>query len=77
MKLKPKITTTNRFFEISDPRIHLELIIHLTDEQLYQLCQANRDVRFERTAAGKLIVMPPIRGETGDRNAKITFQLRA
>ena len=57
--------------------LNLEVIIHLTDEQFYQLCQTNRDLKFERTAAGELIVMPPTGGETGDRNAEITFQLRA
>ncbi len=57
--------------------LKLNPIIHLTDEQFYQLCQANRDVRFERTAAAELIVMSPTGGETGDRNAEIAFQLRA
>ncbi|MDJ0902329.1 MAG: hypothetical protein QNJ55_26350 [Xenococcus sp. MO_188.B8] len=28
----------------------LELNIDLTDEQFFQLCQQNRDLRFERTA---------------------------
>ena len=57
--------------------LNLEPAINLTDEQFYQLCQANRDVRFERTAEGELIVMPPTGGETGDRNSEINFQLRA
>ncbi len=57
--------------------LNLEPAIHLTDEQFYQLCQANRDVRFERTAKGELIVMPPTGGETGDRNSEMNFQLRA
>ncbi|MDZ4873645.1 MAG: hypothetical protein CLLPBCKN_003041 [Chroococcidiopsis cubana SAG 39.79] len=57
--------------------LNLEPAIHLTDEQFYQLCQANRDVRFERTAEGELIVMPPTGGETGDRNSEMNFQLRA
>ena len=57
--------------------LNLDAIIHLTDEQFYQICQTNRNVKFERTAAGELIVMPPTGGETGDRNAEITFQLRA
>lgn len=55
----------------------LELKIDLTDEQFFQLCQANRDLRFERTAKGQLIIMPPTGGKTGDRNADLTFQLRA
>ena len=53
----------------------LQLNIKLTDEQFFQLCQDNRDYRFERTANGDLIVMPPTGSETGRRNAKITAQL--
>jgi Uma2 family endonuclease len=55
----------------------LELNIDLTDEQFFQLCQNNRDLRFERTATGELIIMPPTGSETGDRNAELTYQLRA
>jgi Uma2 family endonuclease len=55
----------------------LELNIDLTDEQFFQLCQNNRDLRFERTDAGELIIMPPTGSETGDRNADLTYQLRA
>lgn len=47
----------------------------LTDEQFYQLCLANRDVRFERTVSGELIIMSPTGGETGERNAGLTAQL--
>ena len=55
----------------------LELNIDLTDEQFFQLCQNNRDLRFERTATKELIIMPPTGSETGDRNADLTYQLRA
>lgn len=51
--------------------LNLDPIIHLTDEQFYQLCQTNRDVKFERTAQGELIVMPPTGGETGKRSGNI------
>lgn len=40
--------------------------INLTDEQFFQLCQNNPDFRFERTASGELIIMPPTGGITGD-----------
>lgn len=53
----------------------LDPIVHLTDEQFYQLCQANRDLRFERTAEGHLIVMPPTGWDTGERNLEIEGQL--
>jgi Uma2 family endonuclease len=55
----------------------LELNIDLTDEQFFHLCQNNRDLRFERTATGELIIMPPTGSETGERNADLTYQLRA
>jgi Uma2 family endonuclease len=47
----------------------------LSDEQFFQLCQDNRDLRLERSAKGDLIIMPPTGGETGNSNAGITAQL--
>ena len=37
----------------------------LTDEQFYQLCQDNRDLRFERDSNGDMMIMPPTGGATG------------
>lgn len=54
----------------------LELNIDLTDEQFFQLCQNNRDLRFERTATGELIIMPPTVRETGDAEAAAARTLR-
>ncbi|MBW4564821.1 MAG: Uma2 family endonuclease [Mojavia pulchra JT2-VF2] len=53
----------------------LKLKIDLTDEQFFHLCQKNRDYRFERTASGELLIMPPTGSDTGRRNVKITTQL--
>ncbi|MDJ0662080.1 MAG: Uma2 family endonuclease [Crocosphaera sp.] len=47
----------------------------LTDEQFYQLCQDNRDLRFERNSNGDMMIMPPTGGETSHRNLKIIQQL--
>jgi len=55
--------------------VNLNPIHKLTDEQFYQLCQVNSKLRFERNAAGELIIMPPAGGETGNRNGRITQQL--
>ncbi len=52
-----------------------EVTIELTDEQFWQLCQNNRDLRFERNASGDLIIMPPTGSETGNRNIKLSTQL--
>jgi Uma2 family endonuclease len=51
--------------------------LHLTDEQFYQLCRDNPDLRFELTAQGELIIMPPTGSLTGWRNANINHRLTA
>lgn len=51
--------------------LDLKTIIDLTDEQFYQLCRANPDVKFERNANGTLLIMSPAGGETGNRNLEI------
>lgn len=55
--------------------LNLNPIIRLTDDQFFQLCQANQDLRFERTATGELIIMPPAGGGRGNRNGRLTQQL--
>ncbi|MEH2359988.1 Uma2 family endonuclease [Nostoc sp.] len=53
----------------------LKLKIDLTDEQFFQMCQKNRDYRFERTASGELLIMPPTGSDTGNRNFDIVVEL--
>jgi Uma2 family endonuclease len=53
----------------------LQLSINLTDEQFWQLCQRNREYRFEANSQGDLIIMPPTGSDVGRRNIKITTQL--
>ena len=55
--------------------INLNSIVELTDEQFFQLCQKNKDIRFERNAKGDLIIVPPTGGETGNINAEISGNL--
>ncbi len=49
----------------------------MSDEQFFQLCQHNRDYRFERNAQGDLVIMPPTGGETSNRNIDLSYQLQA
>ena len=49
--------------------------LQMTDEQFFQLCQDNRDLRFERNSNGDILIMPPTGGETGHRNLKIIQKL--
>jgi len=47
----------------------------ITDEQFYQLCITNRELKLERTAKGDLIIMPPTGGETSKFNSEINLDL--
>ncbi|HAN75264.1 MAG TPA: hypothetical protein DCQ63_14010, partial [Planktothrix sp. UBA8402] len=55
----------------------LQLTIDLTEDQFFELCQNNRDLKFERTASGVLTIMPPTGGETSNRNMELSYQLQA
>lgn len=50
-------------------------VMQLSDEQFFQLCLANRDLNFERTATGDLVIMSPTGGNTSRRNADINLEL--
>lgn len=54
---------------------NLSPLIELTDEAFWQLCRNNPDVKFERTAKGELVVMPPVGGESGKREADLIVDL--
>jgi Uma2 family endonuclease len=51
--------------------LNLKPVIELSDEQFYQLCQKNPDIKFERNAKGELLIMSPTGGETGNHNSEI------
>lgn len=55
--------------------LNIPPIAKLTDEQFYEICQANRDLKIERTATGELIIMPPTGGGTGKRNSDLNIEL--
>ena len=53
----------------------LRPVVDLSDDQLFELCQVNRELRIERNEQGELIIMSPAGGESSHRNAEITLQL--
>ncbi len=55
--------------------ISLAPAINLSDEQFFQLCQHNRDLRLERNTQGDITIMAPEGSETGIRSAIITTDL--
>jgi len=63
-------------FGVSRFVLQFDPFIKMTDDQFFDFCQANRDVRIERNSKGEIIVMPPTGWETSDKNAEIIMQLR-
>ncbi len=53
--------------------INFNSIIKLTEDQFYDLCRANPDLKFERNSKGEIVIVPPTGGETGKYNAEITI----
>jgi Uma2 family endonuclease len=49
--------------------------VYLSDEQFYQLCIHNPNLNIERSAAGVLIFMAPVGGDSGKREADFILDL--
>jgi len=47
----------------------------MDDDAYYAFCMANPDRRFERTAQGEIVIVPPAGGESAYRGAEATSQL--
>ena len=64
----------NALIELAPLEIDLSTL-HLTDDQFYQLCISNPDLNLERTSQGVLIVMPPVGGDSGNREMELGGEL--
>ena len=51
--------------------LNLKPFVELSDDQFYELCQNHRDLKFERTARGELVIVTPVGGEGGSREAEL------
>lgn len=51
--------------------LHWPESMRLADSQFFEFCQANRNLRIERTARGDCEIMAPTGGETSWRNARL------
>jgi Uma2 family endonuclease len=54
--------------------LNLTSIVKLSDDQFYDLCITNPDVKFERNSKGEVIILAPTGGETGIYNAGLIAQ---
>ena len=56
--------------------INYHEVAPLTDDDLLKLSHANKNLKFERTAQGDLVIMSPTGSLTSDRNSELNMQLR-
>jgi Uma2 family endonuclease len=49
--------------------------VGLSDEQFYQLCLVNQNWQLERTVKGELVIMSPVGGVSGNREADLITDL--
>ena len=61
--------------EILPLKIQLNPVIKMTDEQFFDFCQLNQDVKIERNAVGELVFMSPTGAEGEERNFNLIGQL--
>ncbi len=55
--------------------ISLDSILDITDQQFFEICQKNCDLRFERSALGDITIMAPAGSDTGMRNSDFNADL--
>ena len=72
---KNNLSSSTRQVLMNTVVLNLEPIARLSDEQFYQLCIANRDLSMEMNAEGELIIVPPVGGESGNREADLITDL--
>jgi len=65
----------NQNAEINALVLHWPPSLRLGEDQFFDFCQANRELRIERTAEGDCEIMTPTGGATSWRNSKLVTQL--
>ena len=61
--------------EVTSIVLKFHPVISMTDEQLFDFCQLNKDFRIERKANGEIVIMSPTGSETEERNFDLIGQL--
>lgn len=55
--------------------LNLKPFVELSDEQFYQLCLNHRELKFERTTEGELVIVSPVGGVGGSQEADLIADL--
>lgn len=65
---------TRASFEVCGDETHADR--PLNDDEFFDFCMKNPDLRIERHSNGEIFIMPPCGMETGYRNSDVSSQLR-
>ncbi|MGI4872545.1 MAG: Uma2 family endonuclease [Janthinobacterium lividum] len=57
------------------PVLHGEALARLTDEEFFELCQANPTLNLERNAQHEIIIMPPAFPDSSEDGSEVTGQI--
>ena len=66
---------TNQNSPLNSLVLHWPPSLHLMNDQFFDFCQVNKELRIERTAQGDCEIMAPTGGETSWRNLSLAAQL--
>ncbi|HEY9706029.1 MAG TPA: Uma2 family endonuclease, partial [Allocoleopsis sp.] len=55
--------------------LNLNPITKLTREKFVKICEANPELQLERNPQGELIIMSPLGGESGRKEANLIFKI--
>jgi Uma2 family endonuclease len=61
--------------ELMPLTVTLPAIAPMTLTEFHAFCEANSNLRIERTSTGEVIIMPPAFSDTGNRNFNLAVQL--
>ncbi len=66
---------TNQNSPLNSLVLHWPPSLHLMNDQFFDFCQVNKELRIERTAQGDSEIMAPTGGATSWRNSRLITQL--
>lgn len=69
------ISGVNQDMQLTPVILHWPSSMHWVNDQFFEFCQANKELRIERTAQGNCEIMAPTGGETSWRNSRLTTLL--
>ncbi|MEG3837283.1 MULTISPECIES: Uma2 family endonuclease [unclassified Microcoleus] len=49
--------------------------LQMTEDEFFEFCQINSELRIERNKSGELLIMPPTGGTTGNRSGSVFGEL--